>query len=291
MKLTRSAMRKPKRLRLPQRRCRQDLTGRGRKTWLQANASAWGVSRLQGRQGKYTNKLTDQLQQEISAKIHGAWSKWFSQSAPQVAAEGGSSSSSSAAAVSSTLLASGAAEHTGRRAGAGTTSIAGDVAGARPERSSAAHNERRRRSQGYGGETQMFSAEDSKAKAALEWLQNQSGQATADVLLAQIAAWENLLAGDGARSRSVALAKSHGISVPRSCQNALRDGRDYHIIRDHFLNAINQGARQGVRIFPSAGCQCHRARWCSREHTHPPRGHGLPVLGSLRTDEATARAA
>ena len=86
----------------------------------------------------------------------------------------------------------------------------------------------------------MFSAEDSKAKAALEWLQNQSGQATADVLLAQNAAWEKLLAGDGARSRSVALAKSHGISVPRSCQNALRDGRDYHIVRDHFLNASNQ---------------------------------------------------
>ena len=38
----------------------------------------------------------------------------------------------------------------------------------------------------------------------------------------------------------MALAKSHGISVPRFCQNALRDGREYHIIRDHFLNAISQ---------------------------------------------------
>ena len=183
----------------------QHATGRGKKTWLQANASAWGVSRRQGRQGKYTNKLTDQLEQEISAKIHGAWSKWLSQCAPQVAAEAGSSSSSSssnAAATSSTLLASGAAEHTGRRAGAGTRSIAGDVVGASLERRSAAHNEQRRRSQGYGGETQLFSAEDSKAKAAVECLLNPSGQATADVLLAQIAAWEKLLAGDGARSRS-----------------------------------------------------------------------------------------
>ena len=50
---------------------------------------------------------------------------------------------------------------------------------------------------------------------------------TADALLAQIADWDELLAGDNARSRAISLAKSHGISVPRSCQHALRDGKDY----------------------------------------------------------------
>ncbi len=86
----------------------------------------------------------------------------------------------------------------------------------------------------------MSSAEDSRAKAALQWLQNQSGQATADALLAQIASWDELLAGDGVRSRSIAWAKSHGISSIRISRDALRDGTEYPVVRDHFLNAIGQ---------------------------------------------------
>ncbi len=89
-------------------------------------------------------------------------------------------------------------------------------------------------------EVQLFSAEDIRAKAALQWLQNQSGQATADVVLSQIAAWDVLLAGGLVRLRPLALAKSHGISIPRISQHALRDGKDYQVIRDHFLNSIGQ---------------------------------------------------
>jgi len=99
---------------------------------------------------------------------------------------------------------------------------------------------RRRTSRGEDGQTRLFSTEDTKAKAALEWLHNQSGQSTADALLTQIAAWDEVLAGDCACKRAISLAKSHKIAVPRASRNSLRDGKDYQIIRDHFLNAISQ---------------------------------------------------
>ena len=60
------------------------------------------------------------------------------------------------------------------------------------------------------------------------------------MLLSQISAWDVLLAGDHVRSRPIALAKSHGISIPRISQHALRDGKEYQVIRDHFFNAIGQ---------------------------------------------------
>ena len=36
------------------------------------------------------------------------------------------------------------------------------------------------------------------------------------------------------------LAKSHGITVPRSCVEALRAGTNYQIVRHHLLHAIGQ---------------------------------------------------
>jgi hypothetical protein len=188
----------------------QDLAGRIRQQWLRTNASPWGVQRLVREEGKYINQKADQLEQEICAKIHSAWTKWLSQSTPQAAAEGGGSSSS-AGAASSTLLVSGVAEHAGRRAAAGTKRVAGGVAGARSDIGASKNKKQCCESRGEGVEAQLFSAEDIRAKAALQWLQNQSGQATADVLLSQIAAWDVLLAGDHVRSRSIALAKSYGI--------------------------------------------------------------------------------
>ena len=58
----------------------QNLTGRKKQTWLRANATAWGVQRLHRRQGKFTEKLSQQLEQEISAKIRAAFSMWLARS-------------------------------------------------------------------------------------------------------------------------------------------------------------------------------------------------------------------
>ena len=153
------------------------------------------MQRFVRREGKYIDKTTDQLEQEIRAKILIAWTKWLSQRTPQAIAEGGGSSSS-AGAASSIHLVSGVAEHAGRRAAAGTKRVAGGVAGARSDIGASKNKKQCCESRGEGVEAQLFPAEDIRAKAALQWLQNQSNQATADVLLSQIAAWDELLAGD-----------------------------------------------------------------------------------------------
>ena len=89
------------------------------------------------------------------------------------------------------------------------------------------------------------------------------------MLLAQVAAWDVLLAGNVVGSRVISLTKTHGISIPRTSQDSLRGGHDYKIIRDHFLNASSQ-ERSRVGAF---ACCCGRwpvplTTWCCRAHIH-----------------------
>jgi len=231
----------------------QDLAGRIRQQWLRANASRWEVQRFVRREAKYIDKSTDQLEQAIRARIHSAWIKWLSQSKPQAVSEECVSSSSVGAAASA-LLVSGGAENTGRRSAAATKRVAGGVAGARSFIGASKNKKQCCESRGESVETQLFPAEDIRAKTALQWLQNQSGQATADVLLSQIDAWDVLLAGDDVRSRSIALAKSHGISIPRISRDALRDGKDLpgHTRPLLECHRTGEGSDQCVRSFSSA---------------------------------------
>ena len=60
----------------------QDLAGRIRQQWLRMNAAPWGVQRFVREKGKYIDKKACQLEQEIGAKVHIAWTKWLSQSTP-----------------------------------------------------------------------------------------------------------------------------------------------------------------------------------------------------------------
>ena len=212
-----------------------------------------GVQRRQQREEYYRNKITDQLEQETSAKVQGAWKMWSSQSG-----------SSAGAALKNGF----------GRGSAGTKRGACGGAGGQAETDAAERQKRRRTSRGEDGQTRLFSTEDNKAKAALEWLQNQSGQSTTDALLAQIDAWDEVLAGEGARNRALSLAKSHGIAVPRASQNSLRDGKDYQIIRD-------QERRESALapLLPSAKREGESVRWhpcCGRwpfvvlQSTHSP---------------------
>ena len=78
---------------------------------------------------------------------------------------GGGSASRSAKAVFGALI----------KPGAAGTKRSADVDGAGSQRGTAECKKQCRVSEGAARETQLFSTEDSKARAALEWLQNQRG--------------------------------------------------------------------------------------------------------------------
>ncbi len=130
----------------------QNLTGRNKQTWLRANATASGVLRRHRRQGKHTNKLTEQLEQEISAAIRAALSMWLAGSS-QATAES-SSSGNCRKGATGTLPSGGAAEDPRKQVGAASSSNSGRAADVHLNSDVAEHNKQRRRSRGDGSDNE-----------------------------------------------------------------------------------------------------------------------------------------